>query len=69
MKYIKMRTFNAAIVIIMVLYLIVRVVIWETSNTVNSAPSWVVLLDALFFLVPLAAVDVIWFICRKSKKN
>lgn len=69
MKKLRMRTFNATIVIIMVLYLIVRVVMWETGNTVNSAPSWVVLFDALYFLVPLAVVDVIWFICRKSKKN
>lgn len=59
---------NGIITALMIIYLIVRLAIWETGDVINSAPSWVVLIDAVYFLVPMAVVNTVWLIYRRRKK-
>ena len=62
-----MKLLNICVLELAVLYLIPRLVIFE--NGLNSAPGWVVLFEAVYFLVPLCVANIVYFAVRKISRR
>jgi hypothetical protein len=58
---------NLSVAQIMDLFLLFRAI--EYAQGFNSAPAWVVLIESVYFLVPLGVVDFIYFAVRKIRHS
>lgn len=61
------RLLNHCVAEIMVIFLIVRAIAFAQSF--SSAPTWVVLIESVYFLVPLGIVNLIYFVNRKIRRR
>ncbi len=60
---------NILVLAAMAVYLIVRMIQFNTNGLINSAPTTVVLFESVYFLVPLALFDLVFYLVGKKKPS
>lgn len=60
---------NILVLAAMVVYLIVRMIQFNTNGLINSAPTTVILFESVYFLVPLALFDLVFYLVGNKKPS
>ena len=58
------KLLNLCVLELMILYLIPRLMVYERG--MNSAPGWVVLIETVYFLVPLCIINLVYFAVKRT---